>query len=84
MRRANAVAEVYDGQIDAALKRLKRELDRSGLFRLLRQQSTLYAYRKPGERRRAKAARARSRVRRLARHRERSERAHEARLGHSL
>jgi hypothetical protein len=65
-RAAHAVALVFSNDlagIDSALKVLRKQRGETGLARLSRPQSTLHAYFKPGDRRRAKSGKHRAAVR---------------------
>ena len=62
----HALVHVYDGDIIKALRNLKRQVDDSGLRRLLRPNGRLQAYQPPSTRRRVKRAAARARARKQA------------------
>jgi ribosomal protein S21 len=65
-RPAHAVVAVANGDVQAALKMLKRKLDDSGAWREIRVKtpnSPFGGYLKPGEKKRIKSASARARVR---------------------
>jgi ribosomal protein S21 len=70
-RPAQVVVHVENGNVDAALKMLKKKMAKTGLLRLLKNQSTLYAYQKPSVRRMWKSRAARRRARKLARQQQR-------------
>jgi ribosomal protein S21 len=61
------VVLVRDNNIEAALKALRKEADLSGLRRLMRSSSPLFAYYRPADRKRIKSQRARTAVRVRAR-----------------
>jgi ribosomal protein S21 len=84
VRPANAIVEVRDGQVDAALKRLKKVLMRNGVLTLMKPDSRIHAYQRPALRRKLKSLKARKLARRSALRRERYEQAYETLLGHSL
>jgi ribosomal protein S21 len=58
---ANLVVEVFAGDIEGALRNLKKKYDRTGLARELRRRAA--GYERPGVRKRRKSAVARARVR---------------------
>jgi ribosomal protein S21 len=51
VRKANVVVEVQNGNVDGALKLLKKQMGKIGLLALLKNQSPLFAYVKPSMRR---------------------------------
>jgi ribosomal protein S21 len=67
MRPANIVVPVTDGNVDHALKMLKKKMVTTGLLALLKHQSRMFAYTKPSMQRRLKAIKARGRARKLER-----------------
>jgi ribosomal protein S21 len=67
MRRANVVVVVENGNVELALKKLKKKLATSGVLTLMKQQSALFAFQKPSVQRRLKAIKARRRARKLER-----------------
>jgi ribosomal protein S21 len=70
-RPAHAIVLVLDGNIEGALRLLKRKLDDGGVRRLLKRTSTLYTYYRPGVRRRMKQHAAAQRSRKASRVRRR-------------
>jgi ribosomal protein S21 len=72
----NAYVVVEGGQVEHALKQLKKQLAMTGTLALFRQDSRLHAYTKPSAARRLKAVRARRKQRR----RERAARHYESRM----
>jgi ribosomal protein S21 len=62
----NARAVVKDGDVIAAYRAVKKQLEQEGTNKLIRRDSRLYVYRKPSVRRREKSARARARVAKTA------------------
>jgi ribosomal protein S21 len=58
---------VVNGNVDAALKALKRELATSDTLALFRSDSVIHAYQRPALRKKIKRLRARARVRRSQR-----------------
>ena len=68
MRPANVIVKVTDGhdrgELDFALRLLKKKMAMVGMFSLLKHTSRLFAFTPPSKRRREKAAAARKRARR--------------------
>jgi ribosomal protein S21 len=73
MRGANVVVVVENGNVEAALKTLKKKMATAGLLRLLKNQSRLYAYVKPSRRRQLKSRAARRRAQKLERRQQRED-----------